>query len=43
MERNRPRPQLTLSLPQLSLFNEDGQEQIIEDEDFLGKATSHKP
>ena len=40
MERGRQqqqRPQLTLSLPQLSLLNEDGQEQLLEDEDFLGR------
>ena len=37
MEGKRPRPQL--SLPQLSLLNEDGQEQeIFEDEDFLGRS-----
>jgi hypothetical protein len=38
MEANRPRPQL--SLPQLSLLNEDGQEQeILESEDILGMST----
>jgi hypothetical protein len=32
------RPQLALSLPQLSLLDEEGREQqILEDENFLGK------